>query len=392
MDVDYSVEYAVDYGSCMLLLLFVHIMVDHQKRVQLLRQQLDDSIRLYYCQQHATVNRNSNSNSGGGRTVTWGDGKMNRRILHLLFQDETYACVQIMGNTTTKSSSAVVMTKLSNNNCDTVEKLDLVVKSTASPLQVIVNCATQQHHTTPEATINFIATGFNSPIGSIDSGMSSLSSSNNSPASSPGCSPISINCPPFQYIVEQQMISRGRSTSEGESVTIGLKSILKKSIPTYITGTGGRSLRSYSECQSGESGEMKVIIAEMNSAGCTPRKKHVSFSERLVQERSFRPNSSILGQKKRSQRKQKNKLKKKGILALEDSSTDVEVRHRLNCERVDSMCSANCNDYEDEMDPIECDLAACVLNDPLLVTDQVKQADCHMTAEIHKHIIRINSD
>lgn len=72
-------------------------------------------------------------------------------------------------------------------------------------------------------------------------------------------------------------------------------------------------------------------------AGFTPRKKHVSFSERLVQERSFRPNSSILSQKKKNQRKQKNKMKKKGVIALEDSSTDDEARHRLNSEGINSV-------------------------------------------------------
>lgn len=53
------------------------------------------------------------------------------------------------------------------------------------------------------------------------------------------------------------------------------------------------------------------------------RKKRVSFSERLVQERSFRPNSSILGQKKKNQRKSRNKLKKK---TSEEVSTDDESK------------------------------------------------------------------
>lgn len=66
-------------------------MVDYQKRLQLLRQQLDDSIRLYYCQQHTTVNRNNSD----GRTVASGAVK-GRRILHLLHQNETSACVQIL--------------------------------------------------------------------------------------------------------------------------------------------------------------------------------------------------------------------------------------------------------------------------------------------------------
>ncbi|VDP11692.1 unnamed protein product [Onchocerca flexuosa] len=222
--------------------------------------------------------------------------------------------------------------------------------------------------------------------------MSSLSSSNSSPASSPGCSPISVNNAPFQYVVEQQVISRGRSISESISATIGLKSILKKSVPAHITT--GRFLRSFSECQDNDDGEVKLVIADMdnqNSAvtGCTPRKKRVSFSERLVQERSFRPNSSILSQKKKNQRKQKNKMKKKGALAMDDSSTDDEARHRSNSE---AMHYAICNDNgEDETDPIECDLAACVLEDPVIV-EQIEKADYREPAKIHQHILRIGSD
>lgn len=56
------------------------------------------------------------------------------------------------------------MTKMSSSNCDTIEKVDLDVKSTVSPLQVIVNSGTQQQHTTPEATINFLAAGYESTI------------------------------------------------------------------------------------------------------------------------------------------------------------------------------------------------------------------------------------
>ncbi|VDN86260.1 unnamed protein product, partial [Brugia pahangi] len=204
--------------------------------------------------------------------------------------------------------------------------------------------------------------------------MSSLSSSNSSPASSPGCSPISISNVPFQYVVEQQVIPRGRSTSE--SVTNGLKSILKKSTTLHITA--GRFLsrnlfvtvlllslhysnytlyrnamfesghyddlqdfRSYSECESREVEEMKVTVADMNNdnnSGVDSRKKRVSFSERLVQERSFRPNSSILSQKKKNQRKHKNKMKKKGsVTTSEDNSTDDEARHRSNPETLEEL-------------------------------------------------------
>uniref|UniRef100_A0A0R3S702 Uncharacterized protein n=1 Tax=Elaeophora elaphi TaxID=1147741 RepID=A0A0R3S702_9BILA len=212
-------------------------MANHQKRLQVLRQQLDDSIKLYYCRQQQQVAMNRSSN--GGRSVVAPVSVKNRRILHMLHQDETVACIQISGNMASKTFSETIVAKVPNNNSNAFEK---VVKSAVSPLQVIVNSSNhQQQHSASETTINFMA-GFNSPVGSIDSGMSSLSSSNSSPASSPGCSPILVSSTPFQYVVEQQVVvSRGRSTSESVSATVGLKSILKKSIPSYISA--GRFLR-----------------------------------------------------------------------------------------------------------------------------------------------------
>lgn len=69
-------------------------MMHLQKRLQVLRQQLDDSIKLYYCrQQQAAINRSSS----GGRSVAPVNLK-NRRILHVLHQDETNTCVQISVN------------------------------------------------------------------------------------------------------------------------------------------------------------------------------------------------------------------------------------------------------------------------------------------------------
>ncbi|KAM3717417.1 Thiamine-phosphate synthase [Dirofilaria immitis] len=66
-------------------------MADLQKHLQVLRQRLDDSIRLYYYRQkQAETNRSSN----GGRSII-SDIMKNRRILHMLHQDETNACIQI---------------------------------------------------------------------------------------------------------------------------------------------------------------------------------------------------------------------------------------------------------------------------------------------------------
>uniref|UniRef100_A0A0M3JCD8 Ion_trans domain-containing protein n=1 Tax=Anisakis simplex TaxID=6269 RepID=A0A0M3JCD8_ANISI len=68
-------------------------------------------------------------------------------------------------------------------------------------------------------------------------------------------------------------------------------------------------------------------------ADCIVRKKRVSFSERLVQERSFRPNSSILGQKKKNQRRSRNKLKKKAS-SEESLNTDDDGSKRDSSEEV----------------------------------------------------------
>ncbi|VDO37519.1 unnamed protein product [Onchocerca flexuosa] len=69
-------------------------MADLQEHIQALRQQLDDSIKLHSCRQQQTViNRSSN----GERSVEPVIPK-NRRILHMLHQDETSACVQIKVN------------------------------------------------------------------------------------------------------------------------------------------------------------------------------------------------------------------------------------------------------------------------------------------------------
>ncbi|EJW78179.1 hypothetical protein WUBG_10912 [Wuchereria bancrofti] len=67
-------------------------MADLQKRLQTLRQQLDDSIRLYYCQQQQQAAMNRSNRSGrSSSSVT----VKNRRTLHMLHQDETSACIQI---------------------------------------------------------------------------------------------------------------------------------------------------------------------------------------------------------------------------------------------------------------------------------------------------------
>ncbi|VDO37515.1 unnamed protein product [Onchocerca flexuosa] len=66
----------------------------------------------------------------------------------------------VLGNMAKKAFTAVIVTKIpSNSNSDEFEKVDSVIKSAVSPLQVIVSSGNQQQHPIPEATINFI-TGY----------------------------------------------------------------------------------------------------------------------------------------------------------------------------------------------------------------------------------------
>lgn len=56
-----------------------------------------------------------------------------------------------------KSFTAVAYKKTPNSNSVVFEKVNSIVKSTASPLQVIVNSGNQQQHSIPGATVNFMA-------------------------------------------------------------------------------------------------------------------------------------------------------------------------------------------------------------------------------------------
>ncbi|VDN26064.1 unnamed protein product [Gongylonema pulchrum] len=111
---------------------------------------------------------------------------------------------------------------------------------------------------------------------------------------------------------------RRRSASENLCTAPNLKSILKK--------CASRRGRSHSESE--VTGRVKNTADAGNEvAGWFSHKKHVTFSERLVQERLFRRNSSIFGRKKKNIRKEQNKLKKKGLgrnlMQLHRSSSDT---------------------------------------------------------------------
>lgn len=75
-------------------------MADRQKRLQILRQQLDDSIKLYYCQQQQQQQQAATNRNGRSIIAPPSVNVKNRRILHVLHQDETYACIQISVNFT----------------------------------------------------------------------------------------------------------------------------------------------------------------------------------------------------------------------------------------------------------------------------------------------------
>uniref|UniRef100_A8NZM3 Uncharacterized protein n=1 Tax=Brugia malayi TaxID=6279 RepID=A8NZM3_BRUMA len=66
-------------------------MADLQKHLQALREQLDDSIRLYCQQQQQAAMNRSNRSGRSSSSVT----VKSRRTLHMLHQDETSACIQI---------------------------------------------------------------------------------------------------------------------------------------------------------------------------------------------------------------------------------------------------------------------------------------------------------
>uniref|UniRef100_A0A0N5AVE7 RNF111_N domain-containing protein n=1 Tax=Syphacia muris TaxID=451379 RepID=A0A0N5AVE7_9BILA len=197
-------------------------------------------------------------------------------------------------------------------------------KTSAKSLSVFVDGSFEDQDIVNDATFS------SSPTESSDSGVYSLESLFSSQSSSPNLSPVHKTpnrLVKWESVLSQQPVNvRQRSTSEG----CGLKSILKRTLPAVERR--GRFTRSLSECQ--QEIEVKVRTSTNGSSeeidtpdGDDVRKKHVSFSERLVQRHSFRPNSSILGQRKKNQKKSRNKLKKKllkeNLLQTQLDSKDV---------------------------------------------------------------------
>uniref|UniRef100_A0A915AIG0 Uncharacterized protein n=1 Tax=Parascaris univalens TaxID=6257 RepID=A0A915AIG0_PARUN len=275
------------------------MLVDSQKRIEELRRRLDESLSLFQRQQKL-----------GGTASSKHSNDKSRRMLTVLYQDEEQTIIQVSGSTAMNYS-------VDSLGVQTYRKVQN--GSTSSPLQVVVGAATGHSALMADSLPS-------SPAGSVDSGISSFGSLSSSPSASPGSSPVYIR----EDGIINQLRMRQRSTSECVAST-GLKSILKKTPSSVVCN--GRLARSISECQHPDEKEaiecltstevLEEIDKSNESLDCmtVARKKRVSFSERLVQERSFRPNSSILGQKKKNQRKSRNKLKKK---TSEEISTDDE--------------------------------------------------------------------
>ncbi|CAI2354138.1 unnamed protein product [Caenorhabditis sp. 36 PRJEB53466] len=168
-----------------------------------------------------------------------------------------------------------------------------------------------------------------SPTESIDSGVSSLSSPRQST---------------FDEEDEDEespapLANRFRSWSESGS---SLKGILKWPSTRRSTSrllSSPHMIRSYSECHHDDSLPMMPLRfseddedafhEEDSSSDCcvlpaAPRKKSVSFSERIVQTRLFNSNTSIDAQKRKNLKKNEKKKKREGSLASSIESLHEE--------------------------------------------------------------------
>lgn len=320
---------------------------DTQKSLLELRQRLDEEIQAFQRrQQVSTASKNV---------------QQKRRTMIVLSKDETFAFIQVSGNARLKLSKPEVEKRIQQNRSP-----NIAVSS--APLKVIVGAAHDSNSTSGE-----YLTG--SPASSVDSGMYSLSPADSPPSSSPGSSPVAIHSMPFQYKSnsKEHAMPHPRMRSVSECAGVNLKGILKKTTPSHMIS--GRFTRTCSECQEvdEESADIIGIIGkEENGEEIPPRQqKRVSFSERLVQERSFRPNSSILGQKKKNQRKQKNKLRKRLGSTSEETEDEGYVR-------ADSESSHDevFEESEEGVNAAACDLISCDLGE-----DKEKQS-CHDAAKV----------
>ncbi|VDN54703.1 unnamed protein product [Dracunculus medinensis] len=289
---------------------------NHQlSRVEELRRLLEDSLKI-----DEKIFHNNSKFTVSSEVIQ----KM-LRPLKILYRNDRRAIIQISGPSSSRKK---------DNNSEMAESSSTVVLKhnrsiSPAPLEVIVGVTVSNCNSINTATIeqklSVNDSSTSSPVGSVDSGVS-LSSPSISPISSPINTQNNLFCLNTANSEDLPHCLRQRSTSD--SVSFGLKSILKK---TPVVYRGRFISRSVSECEHSEalnsitgglSSEMLQEEGETTeSTEYINRKKRVSFSERLVKEHCFRPNSSILGQKKKNQRKIRNKLKKKA---------NEEV---LNCER-----------------------------------------------------------
>ncbi|KAF8381382.1 hypothetical protein PRIPAC_70524 [Pristionchus pacificus] len=273
-----------------------------QCRVEDLRRRLDESLNAF--QQKLTASRGQKNES--------------LRQIHLLSTDRTETSIEIFEAGARRRLTA--------------------------PLQVVV----VDGSVGPENALIGAVAG--SPTESIDSGIS-----NSSPSSSP--SAISPKASPFyQYSEESstnaKLAMRSRSLSESASyspiqTTPTIRGILKKTpLREYGKPMRGVFKRSLSESADSspffvlrsmtsfedepleevdEEDEDDVIEEAQEALPLQPRKKRVSFSENLVQKRSFRPQCSIVWhQQKAAKKSAKRELRMGGRTMSEgDATSDV---------------------------------------------------------------------
>ncbi|GMR59490.1 hypothetical protein PMAYCL1PPCAC_29685 [Pristionchus mayeri] len=275
-----------------------------QCRVEDLRRRLDESLAAF--QQKLSSTR--------------GEKKESLRQIHLLSTDRTETTIEI---------------------CEAGGRRRLT-----APLQVVVVDGEGRMGETRE---NGRAVA-GSPSESIDSGISSTSPSSSPSAVSPKASPF------YQYSEESstnaKLAMRSRSLSESASyspiqTTPTLRGILKKTpLREYGRSLRGVFKRSLSESADSspffalrsmtsfedepleevdEEEEEDAIEEAQEAMAVQPRKKRVSFSENLVQKRSFRSNCSIVWHQKKAERKTAKRLQRNGgrTMSEGDATSDM---------------------------------------------------------------------
>ncbi|VDK66630.1 unnamed protein product [Anisakis simplex] len=147
------------------------LLIDSQKRIDELRQRLDESLSQF--QRHQKLHSNSNHPSKPHNSNI-----KQRRILSVLCQNTEQTLIQISG---TKSLNYLFASPLQSTHN----------RQSTSPLHLIVGNSNDQSCTGDSLP--------SSPANSVDSGISSFGSLSNSPSVSPGSSPVYTRNVPFMH-------------------------------------------------------------------------------------------------------------------------------------------------------------------------------------------------